>query len=616
MPATESVRERAARITAAFRADGFTIEKFPDPDAPGETRDFLLKGDRLGMLARHEWAHNTVTGAPKRACYVEGDGYTMGWLVGAMAEADVARMAGEFVENVAFAFFGSGPTAKEDTLRLLKDLVVRIIAGASERMLPDIPADLLAEIDGIVDGCRSANPATTVRRDRLLALNLGIDCLLAHIYTGTLFAERGVPPGLLRTPLGCNAFSLSGDAAGGRHFFGRDFMFPTADVFQDTAWLIIQRPVDSAGGALRTFVGQGAPGLVGTMVGMNDAGVAIGVNMLPSRMCDPRRPGLNSLLLIRDCVQHCGSTESAVDRITEAPRGVTWLYPVADAAGQAFVVEAGRRLGSREPFPYFDHIPAYYRRLLPGMPYIRRMRARYGTPAPVKGLVVRSRDYPYPGQYLEDWNPGLWRGFNRNWLAILKDLLADIFGGMKGLFSSRVTALWRQWKDEIRSFETGAPWSSDMFGETGFISPTWRDRNCPGPFYYAPQREQRPDVLIATNHCISPEMRMTSMSEWTSLLNSATQDEIQWRYDELNCQVHAALAKAPRGIDAAAAWELVNFLRPDGKFPEFYNPGGVKDWHRIQVHGSVTLCELTSRSFTSLFGYYGDEPVTIHLGNF
>ena len=568
------------------------------------------------MLALHGRARNTLTGAPKRACYVEGDGFTMGWLIGAMAESDVARMAGEFVENVVFAFFGAGPAAKEDPLHMLKDIVVRIIEGASERMLPDIPPQLLAEIDGIVDGCRAANPGTSVRRDRLLALNLGIDCLLAHIYTGTIFAERGVHPAMLRTPIGCNAFSLSGGAAGGRHFFGRDFMFPTADVFQDTAWLLVQRPEDSAGRALHTFVSQGAPGLIGPLAAMNDAGVALGVNMLPSHLCDPRRPGLNSLLLIRDCVQVCTSAQSVADRIREAPRGVSWLYPVADAAGQAFVVEAGRRLGAEEPFPYFEHIPAYYRRFLPGMLYIEGMRTRHGTPAPSNGLVVRGRDYPFPDEYLEDWNPGLWRAFGRNWLAILGDLLADILGGVKGVFTRRVLSQWRLWREEIRSLAAAPPWSNDMFGETGFINSTWKDRNCPGPFYYAPQRERRPDVIIATNLSISPEMRMTSMSEWIALLSNGSQNDIQWRYDELNQEIHAALAAAPACIDAAAAWELIDFLRPDGKFPQYYNPGGAKDWRQVQVHGSVTLCELTSLTFTSLFGYYGDEAVTIHLGNF
>ncbi len=74
-----------------------------------------------------------------------------------------------------------------------------------------------------------------------------------------------------------------------------------------------------------------------------------------------------------------------MERIREAPRGVAWLYPVADAAGQACVVEAGRRLAPGEPFPYFDHIPAFYRRHLPRLSYIRRARARYGTPAPSRG---------------------------------------------------------------------------------------------------------------------------------------------------------------------------------------------------------------------------------------
>jgi hypothetical protein len=548
-PLAGSVEERSARIEAAFRADGFAVARV------------LVKDDRLGILARHTSARNTVTGSPKRAFYVEGDGAQMGWLIGAMAEPDVARMAGEFVENVAFAFFGEGPASKEDALPRLKDLIVRIISFASERMVPDLPPELLAEIDGIVEGCRAANPGTSVRRDRLLALNLGIDCLLAHIYTGTIFAERGVHPGLLRTPIGCNAFSISGDAAGGRHFFGRDFMFPTADVFQDAACLMLQVPEGSPENPGRMFVSQGAPGLVGTVAAMNEAGLAVGVNMLPSRLCDPGRPGLNSLLLIRECVQHNGSVEEAVERIRQAPRGVSWLYPLADAGGHACVVESGRRLAGNEPFPCFDHIPSFYRARLPGLPYIQRIRAAHGEPPPSDGLVVRSRDYCYPEEYIRDWNEGLWKAFDRNWLAILKDLLGDILGGAKGLPAQR-------WQKEVRRLLVGTAFSETMFDETGAINPTWKDRNCPGPFYFAPQRERRPDVLIATNHCISPEMRLASMNEWIALLSGGEWNDMQWRYDELNREIHAALAGAPAGLEEAAAWDLISFLRPSGKFPD------------------------------------------------
>jgi hypothetical protein len=595
MPEIENVEARSARIEAAFRDDGFDIQQR------------LVRDGRLGMLACHARARNTGTGAPKRAYYAEGDGARMGWLIGAMAEPDVARMAGDFVENVAFAFFSTGPLSKDETLPRLKDLIVRIISAASERMLPDVPRQLLAEIDGIVEGCRAANPRTSVRRDRLLVLNLGIDCLLAHIYTGRLFAERGVNPLLLRMPIGCNAFSLSGDAAGGRHFFGRDFMFPTADVFQDTACLMILAPDDPAGRRGPAFVSQGAPGLVGSMAAMNESGLAVGVDMLPSRLCSPRRPGLNSLLLVRDCAQHCGTVDAAVERIREAPRGVSWLYPLADAAGSACVIEAGLRLGPGEPFPYFDHVPAYYRGRLPGIAYMSRMRARYGTPAPVNGMLVRGRDYRFPEEYIRDWNEGLWKAFDRNWLAILKDLLGEFLGSAKGLQS---------WKDRLGAMLVGTSYSASMFVATGRINETWTDTNCPGPFYFAPQREQRPDVLIATNHCITPEMRLTSMSEWIALLTTGDSNDIQWRYDELNREILAALAAAPEGINEATAWDLVDFLRPDGRFPGYYNPESKEDWRNIQVHGSVTLCELTSRTFTSLFGYYGDEPVSIHLRNY
>jgi len=257
-----SMDERFTRVRAALHGDGFEVIGTPG---------CLAKDGAMGVAAAHRHARNARTGEPKRAYYVEGTGRQAGWLMGALAEPDVSRMAGEFVENVAFAFFGSAPGADKGLLTLVKDVIVEIVAGASARMLPDIPAELLSEIDGLEEGCRAANPATTVRRERLLALNLGIDSLLAHIYTGTVFAERGVHPGLLRTRIGCNAFSISGDAAGGRHFFGRDFMFPTADVFQDTACVIIRVPDPSGTSHPRAFVGQGAPGMVGVLAAMNTA---------------------------------------------------------------------------------------------------------------------------------------------------------------------------------------------------------------------------------------------------------------------------------------------------------------------------------------------------------
>lgn len=613
MPLTGAIAERFTRIQNAFRNDGFSVRHLPHAEARGEIAGCWLKDGRMGVAVEHSKARNIKTGRPKRAYYLEGSPRVMGWLLGVMAEEDISRMANEYVQNVVFAFIDSTAASLGGVLAPLKELIVRLIADASRVMVPDIPPAYIEEIDGIVEGCRSANPWTWVRRESLLALNLGFDCLLAHIYSGKLFADRGYNPKLLKTPLGCNAFSLSGAAAGGRHFFGRDFMFPTADVLQDTACLIIHRPDAAVGRSPLAFVSQTAPGIVGSMVGLNAKGVAMGVDMLPSRFCNPDRPGFNSLLLVRDCLQSCSSAREAVHHVTEAPRGVPWLYPVADAGGGAYVIEAGPRLPPGEEFPYSTYVPRYYRRRVPQRSYVEMVRRKYGTPQPDRGLVARSRDYRFPQDYIDDWNEQLWHAFDRSWLRKLADAAVDSIGSIADAFKRKTGSLWRMLGGEIEKLNQGAAWSPSYFTERGYINQTWTDSNCPGPFYFAPQRESRADVLVATNHCISPEMRLAGMNEWTAILAGESLNETQWRYDELNREILDALDAAPSGIDEKVAWQLIDFLRPNGKFPAFYNPGGTLDWREVQVHGSVSLCELTGRTLTSRFGYYGDQPVTIRL---
>ncbi len=606
---TGTVSERFARIESAFSANDFTVVRFPDQGASGAMRGFQQTGQSIGVAAIHDGTPIAARGKAKKAYYVEGTGFEKGWLIGRMAEPDVSRMAGAYLHEVVPAFFGPSPLSWSRALSGIETLLVDIIEGAARKMLPDIPAEYVEEMQGIEAGCRDANPQTRVTLEHLLALNLGIDCVLAHVYTGELFAEKGVHPSSLRTPIGCNFFSLSGRAAGGRHFFGRDFMFPTADIFQDTACFVIAAPEDERH---RFFLGQTAPGFVGVMTGMNDAGVAVGVDMLPSSLCDPARPGLNSLLLLRDCVQHCANAADAAARIEAAPRGVSWLYPVADAAGNAFVVEAGRHLDPDQPFPYFKGVPGYCRKHLPDIAWIERTRAAHALPAPAAGLCVRQRDYAYPREYLARWNEGLWNAFGGTWLQRLAGFFRLVFSELGGwIFTHRYPVRTR----DMRKLLGDLDFQHVDFGDRGYINRHHTERNCPGPFYFAPQRESRGDVLVATNSAICPEMRLTAMTEWIALLAGGEQNDIQWRYDELNRQILDALDAAPDGISDQEAWRLIDFLHPNGPCRSYYNPNGRK-WEDIQVGGSVTLCELTSRTMTSRFGYYGDPPVTIHLRPF
>jgi hypothetical protein len=611
----DPVAERFTEIARALDADGFDVKPTPDPSNPSKLLAYQVKDGCVGVLGVSRTARNGFTGAPKKAIYVEGDNFQMGYLLGLLAESDVARMTTEFAYKIAFAFIHLSDIEHSTSplAMLLKGIVVDIVFELSQSMKQDIPLEYVEEMQGILAGCSAANPNTKVIWKDLWALNCGVDCLLAHVYSGKIFADRAIPPQLLRIPLMCNAVYLSGAATGGRHFFGRDFMFSTADVFQDTACMIVARPSPRDGKPRRAIVSQTAPGFVGSVTVMNDAGVALGVDMLPSGMCDPDRPGLNSLLLIRDCAQYSSTAAEAVERIIAAPRGTSWIYPVADRSGRACVVEAGRALAEGEAFPYFDGVPSYYREHLPTLADIDAAREKYGTPAPQRGLMARWNDYPFPDDYLAR-NEQLWAAFSRSAPYRIAEIMAAIAVDLAKLGAGDIPGLLEAIAEQVKQWFTGVPYDPSAFGPTSFIDPLWTDRNCPAAFYFAPQRASHGETLVATNFAVTPEMRLTMMTEWNALLTGSQYDDMQWRYDQLNLRVQQASGAAP--IDWAGAWNLANFLRPgpDPMQPEStYHGGGDPNWQTIMITGSVSLCDLDAARIMSLFGYYGDEPVTITL---
>ena len=234
---------------------------------------------------------------------------------------------------------------------------------------------------------------------------------------------------------------------------------------------------------------------------------------------------------------------------------------------------------------------------------------------PLKGIVARGKDYHVPDEYLARWNKRLWNAFRGDVILRIFDIVSDLAGIIVDLLKGRTSSL----LDAVRREATASSGSRDFSGidlsERGYINRSWKEKNCPGPFYFAPQRESRPDLLIATNHAISPEIRLTAMNDWIALLAGANLNEMQWRYDELNREILDAIDASPAGLTEDTAWTLINFLRPDGRFPDFYNADG-RPLSEVQVHGSITLCELAGRTMKSLYGYYGDEPVTVHLDNY
>ncbi len=552
----------ASSLEVAFAKDNFDVVK-----------STTYQGCR-GILAEHRTAINYETKQKKRVIYVEGTSYQMGYLIGYLAEPEMEQMTTQFLDRIIFDFIGVD--VDPEKIIVIWSLLKGVILGLVQKVKPDVPVEYLQEIEGMVAGAKAADPKTKVNSSDLLMLNVGIDCLLAYIYAfdhiwdrqenstpnSILYQGKTITLDDLRIPVMCNAFSVFGKATSdGKHYFGRDFMFPTAKTFEFTSCHIIYRPHD---GRL-PLVSITAPGFAGSIAAMNSWGIGLGVDMSPSGNCNSSRPGLNSLLLVRHACHKGYTAESSLNSIIAAPRGVSWDYFIADGRNnKAVAVEAGYSTTSLD---FLKYPPQELKNL--GLIPTQEFLQRYENQQHQSGLMVRWNDYKYPEEFLQ---------FNK-----------DLFTYNKKTYNPA------------------------DFEERGYISKTWQEKNCPAAYYFAPQRENKDDVLIMINHYVVPSMRLCAMNPGTVKVAAGNLDDIQWRYDELNNQVLENYGK----IDFAKARELIDFLAPYRKFPEYYKHGPTSsDGKTNIVHGSVSVCDLTDCIMQSHFGFYADEWITTTLRNY
>ena len=549
---------RFIKLYEAFASDGFQVSK----------RAYTPSG-MLGLAANHMTAANYDTGQRKTSYYLEGAPYERGYLLGLLAEPEIADMAIHFADNILFDFIGLDFLNR---FPLLQKLLVGLLYELSETTWLSQPPHIRDEVNGILDGCKKSNPFTRVTLSRLSIMNVGFDVLCALAYTGKFLLER-VPqlaPEDIRLTMMCNAFSIFGSAANGEHFFARDFMFATGGTLQNNLAHILHRPIDGAGldGNLYPYISITAPGIVGSISAMNVLGVAGGVNMSPAANCDPKQVGTNSLLLLRECIMRGKNIFEAASVIQKCKRGVAWNYILSDGTNDAAcTVEAGAS------WQNLDFLRYPSKTLLPYLPDAAFLDEH--APVPLQnGTMVRWYGIPFPSEYFT-FNNGLWQDYKTKY---------DPF---------------------IRLYP-------DAFLPSGFINRTPAEKNCPSSFYFAPQRTGR-DVFITTNHYLLPHMRLCAMDPWTSLITRGHVNDIQWRYDELSHQISQTIS-VQGGIDCWSAKHLADFLAPYGKFPQYYqkNPKS-RDQKEIRIEGCVSLFDLKKCTVESHYGYYCDEWVKTTL---
>jgi len=554
------------KLIKAFDQDGYDVNPISD----------VIEHDgKIGIRATHKTATIGRTRKKKQAYYVEGDPHTMGYLMGTLAEPTIQRMCTEFNENIIFDFINV--KIKDEKLRkIIGDILEDIVYLMSKPIYQDVPNEYIEEIEGMLEACREVNGKTKVDRESLWVLNVGFDALLAFVYTG-LFPHKkvypiAIKPTLLNLPISCNAFSAFGrnpQANADYHYFGRDFMFPTADVYQDTACIIIRNPENGL-----PTVSVAAPGMIGTIAGMNRNGVGVGLDMLPGSNCDPKRPGFNSLLLTRHCIQHGENCERAVDIIVDAQRGITWDYVLADGSNdKSCLVEAGM---TSEQIKYLDYIDPWTVKALKTVdPNFEILLDHLSTPQR-RGVMVRWNDYAYPDIY-QKFNPSLINAY----------------------------------RDKKKKYDY--QYDPADFSERGYLNKSTKDKNCPGLFYFPPQKEKKMNMVLATNHQIIPEMRLCAMNDRIEIIAASKLDDIQWRYDELNNQLLTILDKGYMTYQEAK--DAIDFLAPYGRFPKYYNKNN-DPLNQVQIHGSVSIMDLKAKTIEAHYGYYSDEWIKITLDNY
>lgn len=594
------------QIEAAFASDGWNIAD-----------SFTTKRGHHGYFAQHKHATILDNGEPKKAYYLEGDGYDMGYLHGALSAriGDAYDMCTTYVhhiivnllseqwdEDMAAKCEGWVPGVSQadqdlftsdmscDTYEtLLNFMEAWLITGTVHSYRNDpaqFPAELEEEMHGFVAGALAEDPNCGCTYEKMIYVNYGIDFIMGSLYAGQLprilseQAQRDntiprhmahqiseMAPHVFKIPYFCNAFgAVNGATTSGKDIYmGRDFQLPTGLVYQTVAADIIYNPTD---GRL-PHISSGAPMYVGRVTGMNKYGVTMGIDMLRAAPVNPAAPGLNSILLTRHVMEYATSTRDAIDIIANAPRGMSWLYPICDANADCVIIEAGKHLPKGEyfnPLQYVNNSDVLA--LLPDQAFLD---AHSSNDIFNQGIYVRSMNWTYPEEYL---------GFN--------EALYEL---------------------------AGMPYDASLWGATGQLFESFEDENddtkcCLHNNFFPPQRETFPDIVIISNNAIVPEYRISMMS-YAANFWEVTAHAAQWRYDQINDQLTALHGK----INMETAKEVMNFLSP-ARTPGYWTNTINENPMSAIVEGTMNIADIRALRLTTKTGYWSDPWTELTLSGF
>ncbi|HEY9160352.1 MAG TPA: hypothetical protein VIS94_04625 [Desulfomonilia bacterium] len=559
---------------------------------------------------------------PKYCMVLTGSAYNMGYQAATLRPEQGYSMLTDYMKRVALQQFGmlginlpqEGDTANE-IYNIMYDTILDIVA----LMKKDIPSNLRKEMQGFADGMQAAgyttdpNTGRKIDYNHLLVINEAVDStyfflaavlgyakvtnenkaviaecrnaflkILVKASNSSSNGDESVTEliekanenftssdNLLR--YGCNELVVSGNAtATGETYHGRDFMFSTGDIYQDAAAMVVYLPDEGY-----PFVTVSVPGFIGQSVGLNIKGLSVGQDVcLVSFM--GKTPGVGSMFMVRDMVQKTSNISEAVELVRNTTRGVSWIYFVASDEADI----------------------------------------RYGHGAELSAVCNQRDDEIGDGiDTLPQWIKLLYSGYT----SILDKLDADELTAGGDIDRGVMV------RGEAYEYPADDKFASPDFSLDDYSS--YKDYYNKG-FRFTAQKEAYKDALAATNHYITPRMRMMQFQPLIDLIYAVSGNlaESVWRYENMISEIneyHGSIEYFGDNPDAPAVgsvgW-MIDFLNTQRSYPWFYrhqtSEGNYQYPVNTWVDGHHAAMNNTRREMRALYGYMTDPWVGIKLQPF
>jgi hypothetical protein len=567
-----NIQSSAPKLEEAFKRDGHTIIQH------------VTHGKGFGIKAQ------AVTG--NYIGYVRGSPYEMGFMMGRMFYPQLEKTCTTYLTHMVPQFISEDFDVAMQTAPLILSIIyenilnwlINILVTESVTAFDesvkrgDIPANFVEEIDGTIAGASSMRAFSQVTRARLVAANFGLDYLFSQILSGRIFTRLKkflsqfpkLPidsKKILAVPEMCNLVMVSKSATLSKNdaYMMRDFQFANGRVYHKNCMILIRDGRDH-NRLLNACVTM--PGWIGAITGLNQSGLACGMNMIRSEAVDTERIGCGIMIMNRTVLDTCKTLDEMETHVRSMVIGMPWILYGLDANGDQRVFELVGR-----------NIPLN----------AERWKDRYDGP---KELIASLK-------LDAKWNTGsngVWprTGFHHtNGDRELSEMNRKLFRSM------------HLPNPEFPIFKTFSDEYANPLGHSYFV--LWHPQT---------------DVTIATNAFLNPILRRTEMTPRMRALNTGT-PSTTWRYGKLATMVENYHGK----ITLSECRTIVSFLNPkdepkyssnERKYNQYAQMVGSRydDNEAIMISGSLSVIDINARRLENKSGNWQNEFFGITLTNY